>query len=100
MQNLYGRAPVALDGWVSLRSDINYRTPKDILERVNHMLPLPHPMESGSPLTGSDVDIVSYTDARDLIAKTISAVTRCIGLGFKRPHIALITYRGRESSKL
>jgi hypothetical protein len=57
-------------------------------------------MEAGSPLTGSDVDIVSYTDPKDLIAKTVSAVTRCIGLGFKRPHIALVTYRGRENSKL
>jgi hypothetical protein len=100
MQNLYGRSPVALSGWVTLRSDINYRSPKDILDRLNRMLPLARPMEAGSPLTGSDVDVVTYTDAQDLIAKTVSAVTRCIGLGFKREHIALITYRGRESSTL
>ncbi|MCJ7837645.1 MAG: hypothetical protein MUP61_00330, partial [Burkholderiales bacterium] len=31
MQNLYGRASVPLPGWVSIRSDINYRSPKDIL---------------------------------------------------------------------
>lgn len=57
-------------------------------------------MEAGSPLTGSEVDIVSYTDTSDMIAKTVSAVTKCIGLGFKRAHIALITYRGRENLKL
>jgi len=100
MQNLYARPSVPLPGWVNLRSDINYRSPKDILDTLNRLLPLQHPMEAGSPLTGSDIDIVSYTDTSDLIAKTVSAVTRCIGLGFKRPHIALITYRGRESSKL
>ena len=100
MQNLYGRPPVPLPGWVSLRSDINYRSPKDILDTLNRLLPLQHPVEAGSPLTGSEVDIVSYTDTSDLIAKTVSAVTQCIGLGFKRPHIALITYRGRENSKL
>jgi hypothetical protein len=100
MQNLYARAPVSLPGWVTLRSDINYRSPKDILVTLNRVLPLERPMEAGSPLTGSDVDIVSYTDPKDLIAKTVSAVTRCIGLGFKRPHIALVTYRGRENSKL
>ena len=100
MQNLYGRAPIALPGWVSLTSDINYRSPKDILDRLNQMLPLAARMDSGSPLTGSDVDIVSYTDTKDLVAKTISAVTRSIGLGFKRGHIALVTYRGRESSRL
>jgi hypothetical protein len=100
MQNLYGRTPVALLGWVTLRSDINYRTPKDILESLNRLLPLPHAMEAGSPLAGADIDILDYTDSKDLIAKTVSAVTRCIGLGFKRSHVALITYRGRERSLL
>jgi hypothetical protein len=37
---------------------------------------------------------------RTLIAKTISAVTQCIARGSKRPQVALITYRGRENSKL
>ena len=64
------------------------------------MLPLQHPLEAGSPLTGSEVDIVSYTDTADMIAKTVDAVKRCISGGFKRSHIALITYRGRESSRL
>jgi hypothetical protein len=100
MQNLYGRPSVALPGWVTLRSDVNYRTPKSILDTLNRLLPLPRAMEAGSPLTGAELEIVSYTDTKDMIAKTVSAVTRCIGLGFKRPHIALVTYRGREHSKL
>lgn len=100
LQNLYARAPVTLPGWVTLRSDVNYRSPKDILDTLNRLLPLQHPVEAGSPLTGSDVEIVSYTDTADMIAKTVSALTKCIGLGFKRPHIALISYRGRENSKL
>ncbi len=92
-------APVALPGRVTLRSDINYRSPKDILHALNRLLPLQHPLEVGSPVTGSEVDIVSYTDTADMIAKTVSAVTQCIGVGFKRPHIALINYRGRENSR-
>ena len=100
MQNLYGRPPALLPGWVSLRSDTNYRSPKDILDTLNRMLPLERPVEAGSPLTGSEVEIVSYADAKELIAKTIDAVTHSIGLGFKRSHIALISYRGRENSKL
>jgi len=100
MQNLYGRSPVPLPGWVSLRSNINYRSPKSILETLNQLLPLERTTESGSPLEGWPVDIVSYTNATDLVAKTVDAVTKCVGLGFKRQHIALITYRGRESSKL
>lgn len=100
LQNLYGRAPVPLPGWVSLRSDTNYRSPKDILDALNRMLPLEQPVEAGSPLTGSEVEIVTYADTSELVAKTISAITRCIGLGFRRPHIAVLTYRGRENSKL
>ena len=100
MQNLYGRAPITLPGWVTLRSDTNYRSPKDILNILNRALPLAHPVEAGSPLTGSDVEIVSYTDTSDLIAQTTLAITRCVRLGFKRSQIALLTYRGREHSRL
>jgi len=100
MQNLYARPPLALPGWVTLRSDVNYRTPKDVLETINRLLRPEQAMEAGSPLVGSEVDIVCYADTKDLIAKSVSAVTRAIGLGFKRPHIALVTYRGREHSKL
>ncbi len=98
MQNLYARPGVARPGWVTLRSDTNYRSPKDVLAALNRLLP--HPVTAGSPLAGAEVDITTYSDSRDLIAKTVSAVTRCIGLGFKRPHIAVITYRGREHSRL
>ena len=100
MQNLYTRPPAELSGWVSIRSDINYRSPKNILDCLNRLLPLEHPIEVGSPLSGYDIDIVSYSSPGDLIAQTVCAVTRCIGLGFKRSHIALVTYRGRQNSLL
>jgi hypothetical protein len=100
MQNLYSRPRVPLAGWVSLRSDVNYRSPRDILDALNRMLPLEHPVEAGSPLSGSEVEILSYTDTADLIAKTVGAITDCIRAGFKRQHIAVISYRGREHSKL
>lgn len=100
MQNLYGRASVRLPGWVSIRSDVNYRSPRDILDTLNRMLPLAHPVEAGSPLAGFEVGVESYTDTAELIAKTVGAVTDCIRAGFKRQHIALISYRGREHSKL
>lgn len=100
LQNLYGRAPLALPGWVTLRSDTNYRTPRDILATLNRLLPLPRPMDAGSPLSGTDVDIITYRDNSELAARSVAAITQCIGLGFKRQHIALITYRGREHSRL
>ena len=100
MQNLYSRHPAQLADWVSIRSDINYRSPKHILDCLNRLLPLERPIEVGSPLSGYDVDIVSYSTNAELLSQTVSAVTRCIGLGFKRSQIAVVTYRGRQNSLL
>lgn len=100
MQNLYGRPAVPLDGWVTMRAQTNYRSPRAIVELLNRLLPLAPPAESGSPIAGGQVDISTYRDGADLVAKTVAAITRAIGAGFRRPHIALVTYRGREHSQL
>lgn len=100
MQNLYGRAPVDLPGWTVLHADTNFRSPQDILRLLNRLIELDRPIDPGSPLDGSDVEILDYADSAGLIEQTRSAITRCIGLGFKRSMIAVLTYRGRESSLL
>lgn len=98
LQNLYGRPPVELPGWVSLRSGTNYRSPRDILALLNPLLPVP--VTAGSPLAGSRVEILTYSTPDELAPRTAQAITRAIGLGFKRSRIAVITYRGREHSAL
>ncbi|MBL8385039.1 MAG: ATP-binding domain-containing protein [Burkholderiales bacterium] len=100
MQNLYGRAPVALPGWVRLSAQVNYRTPRDILEAINRLVPLEQPVAAGSPLTGSEVEILTYADTAGLVRETTRAITNCIGAGFARDMIAVVTYRGREHSAL
>lgn len=98
LQNLYGRAPVELPSWVTIRSATNYRSPQDILAHLNRLLPGGQGVEAGSPLTGSEVAIVPYVDAAELVAQTKRAITQCIAAGFKREMIAVVTYRGREHS--
>jgi len=100
MQKLYRRPDVELPGWVILRSDTNYRSPRDILDSLANLIPLPNTIESGSPLTDSDVEIMTYADTAGLIEQTKRALTRCIALGYKRDMIALVTFRGREKSAL
>jgi hypothetical protein len=100
MQNLYGRPDVELRGWVTIRSQTNYRSPQDILAHLNRLLPDGRGIATGSPLTGSQVDIVTYADPADLIARTKRAITQSIAAGFKRDMIVLVTYRGREHSSL
>ncbi|GLT24201.1 nuclease [Zoogloea oryzae] len=99
LQNLYARPPVDLPGWVTLHADTNYRSPRDILASLNRLLP-GRPVEAGSPVSGAEVEIISYAGPDDLAAASTRALTRAVGLGFKRPHIALVTYRGREHSLL
>ncbi|MCK6374201.1 MAG: ATP-binding domain-containing protein [Zoogloea sp.] len=99
LQNLYARPPVDLPGWVTLHADTNYRSPRDILTSLNRLLP-GRPVEAGSPVSGAEVEIFSYAGPDDLAAASTRALTRAVGLGFKRPHIALVTYRGREHSRL
>lgn len=104
MQNLYGRTPVPLPAWVRLTADTNYRTPADILDLLNHSLPLPTPIRAGSPVAGDGPEVLTWTpdDGRDgegLMDATRRAITRAIGLGFRRDMIALVTFRGREHSR-
>ncbi len=100
MQNLYGRPPVTLPGWVTLRSEVNYRSPQDVLEHLNRFLTGAAQVSAGSPLTGSEVEILTYNGAADLITQTKRAITGGLGAGFKRDMMAVVTYRGREHSLL
>jgi hypothetical protein len=98
MQNLYERAEVDLPGWVRLSSDRNYRSPADIVALLSRSLRPEAPFDAGSPLTDSDVEVSTWRDEAELMERTRRAVARAIGLGFRREHIAIVTFRGRENS--
>lgn len=100
MQNLYGRPALALPGWVTLRSDTNYRSPRDILESLRQLGVMPDAVDGGSPLTGSEVEIFTYADTRGMIEATKKALAQGLAAGFKRPQMAIVTWRGREHSQL
>ncbi|MDX9716146.1 MAG: ATP-binding domain-containing protein [Thauera sp.] len=99
LQNLYDRPPVALPGWVGLTADTNYRTPADVLALLNARLPLPAPVRTGSPVTDSRPELFSWRDEAGLMEATKRAITRALGLGFRRDMIVLLTFRGREHSR-
>lgn len=98
MQNLYGRPSVSLPGWATLHSDTNYRSPRDILTRINQLVGLERPITPGSPLAGTGVEILTYSNTAQLIDKTKEAIRLCLAASFKRDMITVITYHGRESS--
>lgn len=100
MQNLYGRAPVALPGWVTLYAATNYRSPRDVLDYINRLLAPERPLEAASPVAGGEVEFLDYADGAGLIERTKQAVTQALRAGFRKQDIALVTFSGRERSKL
>ena len=112
MQNLYGRPPVELDGWVTLNASINYRSPRDIVDAIVPMLARAVEgevassllaIEAASPLSGSDLDIATWPEADDqadraLLDVTMRAITRALSAGYRRSDIVLLTYAGRDHS--
>ena len=100
LQNLYGREPVPLPSWVTLRANVNYRSPRDVLDCVRKLLGPEAALEAGSPIMGSDVEIVTYANTTQMIECTKSAITRYVGMGYTRSEIALVSFRGREKSLL
>lgn len=99
-QNLYGRESVALPGWVTLHSDTNYRSPRQIVSMLAAIGATQTPVEAGSPFKGADIEELVYPQGDDeaMLAQTRRAVTLCLGAGFARQDIAIASFRGREKS--
>jgi hypothetical protein len=100
LQNLYGRPALSLPGWVILRAGTNYRSPRDILKSLRQLGVMPDAVEGASPLSGSEVEILTYSDEQSMIDETKKALAQGLAAGFKRPQMAIITWRGREHSHL
>jgi hypothetical protein len=100
MQRLYDRPPVELPGFVTLRAETNYRSPRDVLGYLNRLLSPPRPIEAAGPIAGGEVEFLTYTDAESLVASTKRAVTRALQVGFRIADTVLVTFSGRERSAL
>lgn len=101
-QNLYGRAPVPLPGWVTLHSDTNYRSPRQIVDMLAAIGAARSPVSAGSPFKGADIEELLYPDGdtEAMLAQTKRAVSMCLGAGFARHDIAIASFRGRDKSAI
>jgi hypothetical protein len=102
MQNLYGRAPVPLPGWVTLHSQANYRSPRQIVDLLVGIVPEGEHIQPSSPFIGPDVERLVYPagDAAAMAEATKQAITRCLAANFARSDIALLSFQGRAHSTL
>jgi hypothetical protein len=100
MQRLYERPPVELPGFVTLRAETNYRSPRDVLGYLNRLLASARPIEAASPIAGGEVEFLTYSDPESLLAGTRRAVTKALHSGFRIGDTVLVTFSGRERSVL
>ncbi|MDQ5946442.1 MAG: hypothetical protein QG619_1865 [Pseudomonadota bacterium] len=100
MQNLYARNPVALPGWVGIRSFANFRCPRSVVRMLQSVLPGDMPIEAASPLDASEVEILTYSDDASLLQALKEGIRLCYSDGFRKEDVAVVSYSGRNNSRL
>lgn len=105
MQNLYGRTPVQLEGWVTLNAHTNYRSPRDVVDllmRLDASQISEAGIEAASPFHSADIDFLSYPngDTGAMYEQTKQALKSCLDAGFAASDIALVSFHGRDRSRL
>ena len=100
MQNLYGYPPAELAGWVRLRAQSNYRSPRPVVRWLQPYLPADIHIDASAPITGSDVELLTYTDEPSLLQAVKEGIRLCYSEGFRESDLAVLSYRGRNQSAL
>jgi hypothetical protein len=105
MQNLYGRTPVQLEGWVTLNAHTNYRSPRDVVDllmRLDASQISEAGIEAASPFHSAEIDFLSYPngDTGAMYEQTKQALKSCLDAGFAASDIALVSFHGRDRSRL
>ena len=100
MQKLYRHEAVALPGWTRLRADRNFRSPRSVVRLLQGLVPDEVSLVSAAPVEGHEVEILVYANHADLIDKVKDGVQACLDAGFRAADVAMLTYRGRDSSRI
>lgn len=100
MQNLYGHPPAELPGWVRLRAKSNFRSPRPIVKMLQPLLPPDIEIEATAPISTAEVEFLVYGDNAGLLQSVKEGIRMCYSAGFRKDDVALLSYRGRENSRL
>ncbi|WP_313951779.1 ATP-binding domain-containing protein [Accumulibacter sp.] len=100
LQNLYGRPPTPLPGWVALHAKSNYRSPRPIVDFLRRLLPDDLDIEAASPIAADEIEFLEYADTPGMFARVKQAIRLCYSAGFRKHDLAIVSYHGREQSQL
>lgn len=97
-QNLLGKPPVDLPGFVRLHSRHNYRSPFGIASVMRRYLPFV--FDPANPLPGLGVGVHPYREAEDQARHLDPVIGNLISLGFSPEEIVILSLRGVDKSPL
>ncbi|WP_423193184.1 ATP-binding domain-containing protein [Cupriavidus sp. H18C2] len=100
LQNIYGHPPAELPGWVRLRASSNFRSPRPVVKLLQSIVPLGAEIEAAAPIAADEVEFLVYRDAAEMREFVKEGIRLCHASGFRKADVALLSYRGRESSRL
>lgn len=100
LQNLYGRPPLTLPGWVVLHARGNYRSPRPVVRMLQALLPQGAAIDAVGPLHDAGLEVLTYRDTAQLREQVKEGVRLCLAAGYRKSDMALISFRGREQSAL
>jgi hypothetical protein len=95
-QNLFGKDPVDLTGFVGYRCADNYRSPESISRYIQKHLPFDFKLANDLPGLPVDVHRYKTVNAQPVLVK--KAVDNLIKFGFGTDEIVILTCRGLQSS--
>jgi len=98
-QRLYDRSPIELPGWVVMKSPVNYRSPRAIVDYINELQLTEEPIEWGGAVIGEEPRVYEYEPGA-LLAATEQAIADLVEEGFSPEQIVVLTLRGVGSSEL
>lgn len=97
-QNLYGRQPLVLDGFVGYRDRRNFRTPVSIARYIRKALEID--FEPANTLPGLGVAVHTYREPSDQVALVAHRINELVRIGFKRDDVVVLSCRGLDSATL
>ncbi len=97
-QSLYTRQTYRPTDWAMLESPVNYRSPRILVDFMNHFELSDKPIEAGSGISGFEPVWRWYVDQATLLDETEYALKELIDQGYPCDNIAILTYQGLANS--
>jgi hypothetical protein len=98
-QSLYDRPQFCPDKWALLQSPVNYRSPRLLVDFMNHLELTAIPIKPGGGILGFNPGWHYYDDHVSLVDETEAALNDLIKKGYKPDTIAILTWQAANNSK-